>query len=152
MYNLRKAEKGEEKKILDLIGLVLADYNLSVNARETDKDLADLEHFYFNNKGWFSVIDLEDKIIGSYGIYKMKDKTCELRKMYLLKNHQGQGLGRLMMEDALKKARELGYTEMILESNYMLDKANRLYKNYGFTEFKPEHLSDRCDYAMRKPL
>ena len=152
MLNLRKANKEDESKIMDLLESVLSDYGLKTNPYETDKDLINLENYYFSKSGWFAVIDKENEIIGSYGIFKINKKTCELRKMYLLNNYQGQGLGKLMMEDALKKARELGYSEIVLETNKLLDKAISLYGKYGFAQYKPSHLSDRCDFAMRKVL
>lgn len=137
---------------MDLVESVLCDYGLKTNPYETDKDLLNLENYYFSKSGWFAVIDKENEIIGSYGIFKINKKTCELRKMYLLNNYQGQGLGKLMMDDALKKARELGYSEIVLETNKLLDKAISLYGKYGFAQYKPSHLSDRCDFAMRKVL
>lgn len=152
MYNLRKANAGEEARIFDLVKKVLSDYGLKVNPKETDQDLSNLNTFYFANKGWFAVIDFGDGIIGSYGIFRVNEKICELRKMYLLPEHQGKGLGKLMMEDAIRQAKALGYNEMILETNNRLDKAIQLYKKYGFKDYHPLHLSDRCDYAMRKEI
>jgi putative acetyltransferase len=152
MFNLRKAKAGEEVKILCLVKKVLSDYGLIINPEETDKDLSDLDNFYFDNKGWFTVIDHGNEIIGSYGIFRVSEKVCELRKMYLLPEYQGIGLGRLMMEDAIHQAKTLGYAEIILETNKLLDKAIHLYKKYGFEEYNLSHLSDRCDYAMRKEI
>jgi putative acetyltransferase len=152
MFDLRKATKEDEPKIIDLVESVLSDYGLKTNPTETDKDLSDLEGYYFNKTGWFALIEKEDKIIGSYGIFNIDGKTCELRKMYLLNGYQGRGLGKLMMEDALNKASELGYSEMILETNNLLDKAIVLYGKYGFVQYEPSHLSDRCNFAMRKKL
>lgn len=152
MFNLRKANKVDESKIMDLVNSVLSDYGLKTNPQETDKDLSDIENYYFSKNGWFAVIEKESEIIGSYGIFKIDEKTCELRKMYLLNNYQGKGLGKLMMEDALKKTRELGYSVIVLETNNLLDKAITLYSKYGFVQYNPNHLSDRCNFAMRKEL
>jgi putative acetyltransferase len=152
MYLLRKAVKKDELKIMNLVSLVLSDYGLKTNPQVTDKDLSDLEHYYFNNKGWFAVIEIDNEIVGSYGICKIDTQTCELRKMYLKSDFQGQGLGRLMIENAIQRAKELGYTTIVLETNKLLDKAISIYKKYGFVEYCPEHLSDRCDLAMKKEL
>ena len=152
MYTLRKAKKGEETRIFDLVKTVLSDFGLVTNIESTDRDLSDIDKFYFSSNGWFSVIEKDKEIIGSYGLHRINNHTCELRKMYLLKEYQGQGLGKLMMEDALRRAKELGYTQVILESNKLLDKALGLYKKYGFTEYTPDHMSDRCDVAMTKIL
>lgn len=115
MLNLRKATKQDESKIMLLVKSVLSDYGLKTNPHETDKDLSDIESYYFNRKGWFAVIEVDDEIIGSYGIYGVDENTCELRKMYLLKQYQGHGYGKLLMDDALKKAKELGYFDIFLK-------------------------------------
>jgi GNAT superfamily N-acetyltransferase len=72
--------------------------------------------------------------------------------MYLLESYQGKGYGNLLLEHSFSKARELGFTEMVLETNKKLNKAIGLYKKHGFEEFSLDHLSDRCDLAMKKQL
>jgi len=152
MYKLRKAKNGEEKTIFALIKTVLSEYGLKTDPEGTDKDISDISNNYFNNGGWFSVMVSHGRIIGSYGIYRIDDTICELRKMYLLKEYRGQGLGKRMMQDALKKALMLGYSQMILESNKVLIEARGLYKKFGFVEYTPTHLSNRCDLSMRRKI
>ena len=152
MCTLRKANSTDEKKIFELVETVLAEYGITTNVSETDKDLSDLNKYYFNRDGWFEVLENEGKIIGSYGIFKINKDICELRKMYLLPSFQGKGFGKLMMNSALEKARAFGYSEMILESNRVLEKALLLYKKYDFVEYVPDHFSDRCDLAMKLKL
>jgi putative acetyltransferase len=72
--------------------------------------------------------------------------------MYLHKVHRGKGLGKFLLEDALSKARQLGFEKMILETASVLKEAIALYKSYGFKEFMPDHLSSRCDQAYRLEL
>jgi putative acetyltransferase len=148
-YIFRKARTGDEPVLLDLVGAALGPYGLVIDPEGTDLDLSNLASYYFGNHGWFEVVELEDKIIGSYGLLKLSESTCELRKMYLYPEHQGKGLGRKMMDKALVKAKELGYSEITLETNSVLDKAIRLYEKYGFRQYRPEHIVDRCDMAMR---
>jgi len=152
LYKIRKARHGEEEQILALVKEVLSAYDLSIDPEVTDKDISNLEVYYFNNQGWFAVIEDNSVIIGSYGIFKINESTCELRKMYLLSRHQGHGLGQKMMEDAFAQARQLGYKEMILETNTLLTKAIALYKKYGFRKIQHDHMSDRCDLAMSRKL
>ena len=148
-YNFRKAETKDQEQIYSLVKVVLSTYGLKTDPEETDKDILDLKLYYFNKNGWFEIIEDEyEKIIGSYGIIKISDTQCKLRKMYLKKIYQGEGLGKEMMERSIQKAKELGYREIILETNKVLIKAIGLYKKYGFKEFTPEHLSNRCDQSM----
>ena len=152
MCFLRKAKQGDEKAIFEMVKSVLNKYGISTNADKTDKDLSDINKYYFHNKGWFEVLIDDETIIGSYGIFHITDSICELRKMYLLPEYQGKGLGKMMMNASLQKARELDYIQMILESNKLLDRALELYKKFGFMEYVPDHFSDRCDLAMKLTL
>ena len=147
--NPREEDQGE---ILNLVKRVLEDYGLDINPSETDKDLSDIAHNYFGRNGLFEIIEEDGEIVGSYGVYPVSPDVCELRKMYLLPGFQGRGLGKLMMERAISKSRELGYATMVLETNKKLNKAVGLYEKYGFVEYTPAHLSDRCDLAMKRDL
>ena len=127
---------------------VLKEYDLKQDPACTDADIKDIESSYFGRGGTFFVLETEDgSIIGAYGLYPVEEKTCELRKMYLHKAHRGKGLGKFLLEDALSKARQLGFERMILETASVLKEAITLYKSYGFIEYNPQHMSSRCDQA-----
>ncbi len=152
MANLRDYQPGDEEAVFHIVKEVLGEYGLETNPEETDADLADIEASYLDPGGVFRILEFDGKTVGSYGLYAVSPKSCELRKMYLLGRCRGQGLGRMMMDDAFITARELGFTEMILETNSRLKEALAMYRKFGFEEFCPEHLSDRCDLALRKAL
>ena len=152
MAELRNYQKGDEGKIFDLISSILSEYLLDIDPDETDSDLSDIERSYISSGGAFKVLVDNNNTIGSYGLYKIDNTTCELRKMYLNSTYRGRGFGILMMEDAFETAAGLDYKRMVLETNSVLKEAISLYKKYGFTEFKPDHMSCRCDIAMEKNL
>lgn len=152
MCQLRNYRPGDEDSVFQMVKTVLAEYRLSANSDVTDADLKDIQLSYISKGGVFRILESEGRIVGSYGLYAMSIQSCELRKMYLLPEVRGQGLGKMMMDDAILKAKELKFTEMALETNSRLQEARELYRKYGFTEFIPDHLSDRCDLAMRKTL
>jgi putative acetyltransferase len=89
MINLRKAEKKDESSIMYLVTSVLSDYGLKTNLNKTDIDLSNIDNYYFKTNGWFAVLEDNGQIIGSYGLIKISESICELRKMYLLNNYQG---------------------------------------------------------------
>jgi putative acetyltransferase len=152
MIELRDYQKGDEPEVMNLLKTVLAGYGLKTNPALTDSDILNIEQSYLRNNGAFKVLTDDKKIIGSFGIFKISTNICELRKMYLYKSYHGQGLGRRMMIDAINVAKCLGYMEMVLETNSRLEEAKRLYEKFGFKEYQPDHLSDRCDYAMKLKL
>ena len=148
---IRKAKRGDEAKVLDLVEEVLKYYDLELNSEIEDLDITDIPKYYTQNNGDFEVIEFKGKIVGSYGIYKLDEETCELRKMYLKQSFQGLGLGNIMVENSFKLAKKLNYKKITLQTNSVLYKAVKLYKKYGFEEFD-EEVCDRCDIAMIKSI
>ena len=145
---LRPADNKDCENIARLIYGILKEYGLKPDPTCTDADIKDIESSYFNRGGRFYVLEVENgSIIGAYGLYPMDEQTCELRKMYLDKAHRGKGLGKLLLEDALSKARQFGFERMVLETASVLKEAIALYRSYGFIAYDPPHMSSRCDQA-----
>lgn len=162
---LRLATNADCDPVRNMVFAVLAEYGLAPDPGCTDADLRDIERAYLARGGVFYVLEEQDgSIIGSYGLYPIADcglqiadssrkasvqsaVTCELRKMYLHRDHRGKGLGRRLLEHALAEARRLGFRTVTLETASILKEAVRLYERYGFTPYTPAHLSCRCDQA-----
>ena len=150
---LRRARNKDCDNVTRLVYGVLQEYGLKPDPDCTDADIKDIESSYFSRGGTFFVLETEDgSIIGAYGLYPIDKISCELRKMYLHKAHRGKGLGKFLLEDALSNARQLGFRKMVLETASVLKEAIFLYRSYGFVEYKPDHLSSRCDQAFTLEL
>jgi len=145
---LRPATNDDCEQIRDLVYGVLGEYGLKPDPGATDADLNDIEQAYFASGGAFYVLEGQHgPIIGAYGLYRIDERTCELRKMYLRREYRGKGLGKRLLEDALVHARRLGFTNVVLETASVLEEAIALYQSYGFVPYDPGHLSARCDQA-----
>jgi putative acetyltransferase len=144
---IRRATNADISDIKELVFGVLRDYGLKPDPDSTDRDLDDLETHYFKNQGWFCVLECENRVVGSYGLFRVTDTMCELRKMYLDPKYRGKGYGKALLEDALRRASELGYKLAFLETASVLKEAIALYVKYGFEPYQPKHLSPRCDQA-----
>jgi putative acetyltransferase len=150
---LRPATNADCQRVAELVFTVLGEYGLKPDPGCTDADLKDIEQSYLKRGGAFYVLEEEDgSIIGSYGLYPMQPGVCELQKMYLHRDYRGKGHGRHMLEDALAKARQLGFKRITLETASVLKEAIRLYESYGFKPYRPDHLSCRCDQAYALDL
>lgn len=149
---LREATNADAPAVRHLVFGVLADHGLEPDPAETDRDLDDLAAHYRNNRGWFAVLEEDGTVVGSYGLYRVDDSTCELRKMYLAPTVRGRGWGRRLLEDALAQAGRLGCTTICLETASVLHAAIALYRRYGFEPYAAAHLSPRCDQAYRRGL
>jgi putative acetyltransferase len=145
-FTIRPAANKDSSEIKDLIFGILEEYDLSSDPENTDSDLENIEQHYLNNRGIFDVIlNPDGEIIASTGICRINQKTCELRKMYLRKSYRGMGLGKFLLDHSIEEAKRLGYRKIILETASVLKEAINLYERYGFRQYKPEHISRRCD-------
>ncbi|MEM6820438.1 MAG: GNAT family N-acetyltransferase [Verrucomicrobiota bacterium] len=150
---IRPATNADRDAIEALVFSVLADYDLQVFPESTDADLKDIEGHYINRGGAFDVyLNAQEEIVGTVGLYRIDDRICELRKMYLYPEQRGKGIGKQLLEHALLKAKHLEFSQVTLETASKLKEAIHLYKRYGFEAFEPEHLAGRCDQAFVKDL
>ena len=150
---MRCADNRDCPRIAELVFTALREYSLEPDPESTDADLKDIEWSYFDRGGAFYVLeDRPGSIIGAYGLYRIDEATCELRKMYLRKSFRGMGLGKLLLEDALTRAKQMGFARVTLETASVLMEAISLYRSYGFVEYQPSHLSSRCDQAFQLEL
>ncbi|MEM9094388.1 MAG: GNAT family N-acetyltransferase [Pseudomonadota bacterium] len=78
------------------------------------------------------------EIIGTFGIQNRGDDTCELRRMYLSKEHRGRGLASRMLAYAEEQARALRFQTMLLSTAEIQTNAIRLYQRTGYVLTKRE--------------
>ena len=150
---IRPATNNDVPVVTQLIYEVLEEYGLPPHPDSTDADLKDLEGNYMMNHGSFDVLLNENSdIIGTIGILRLDEGKCELRKMYLKAEERGRGYGKLLLEHGLRKAKDLGYTRVILETASVLKEAITLYRKYGFERFEMENPSSRCDQMYFKDI
>src|SRR5207302_1944231 len=131
--NIRAATNADCENVRELVFGVLAEYGLKGDPEGTDSDLNDIEANYIARGGLFELIETDDgKLMGTAGLFPKTEGICELRKMYLLPQTRGQGLGKQMMERMLAAARALGFRRIELETASPLVEAIGLYTRYGF--------------------
>lgn len=148
-YTWRPARTADANALRGLIFGILREYGLQPSPDGTDADLADVEVGFAQQGGWFEVLlDAEQTIVGSVGLFPLRPGTLELRKMYLAAPHRGRGLGRALLDRALTEARRRGAVRVTLETATVLKEALALYERAGFRRqpFAP-HVC-RCDVVM----
>lgn len=152
MLKIREYKNTDNQSLVEMISTILAEYNMSLDFQGPDKDLEDLQNIYFNNKGVFFVAELAGKIIGSVAVSKIDDEKCELRKLYILKEHRGRGFGQILLDRAIDFALLNGYRKMELEVSDKHKGAIRLYKKLGFANTGIRSCCPRCDFIYAKEL
>jgi putative acetyltransferase len=121
-------------------------------SKGTLDDMDEIQQTYFENDGIFLVVTDDDRIIGTGAIRKLDDTTCELKRVWLLFEYHGQGLGYRMIQELFAFAREKGYQKMRLETDRdSQSRAYELYKRLGFYEI-PRYSQHEDETAMELVL
>jgi putative acetyltransferase len=82
--------------------------------------------------GFIWLAKVGDKIVGSAAIMNEGHGIFELAKMTVIKEWQGKGISKMLIETCLEKAKDLGVKKLLLFSNSQLQVALKLYEKYGF--------------------
>lgn len=123
------------------------------DSRGTLDDMHDIQKNYFENGGIFLVTTKNGEIIGTGAIRKLEDYICELKRLWLLNEHHGQGLGYRMMQELLSFARAHGYKRMRLETDAVAQsRAVEFYKRLGFYEIPIPNATPDEDIMMEMEL
>ncbi|MEZ5965130.1 MAG: helix-turn-helix domain-containing GNAT family N-acetyltransferase [Planctomycetota bacterium] len=89
----------------------------------------------YRGKAAYFVAEGDGVVLGGAGIGPLTGAdadVCVLKKMYLLLEGRGLGLGHALLETVLQTARELGYRRCYLETLGHMSDARRLYERNGF--------------------
>jgi len=114
---------------------------------------------YILDRGGNVFIALEDgRVVGCCALLVHDIFTCELAKMVVDPSAQGKGIGLLLGNVLVEKARERGFNRVILEGNTKMAASISLYRKLGFHEV-PLHevenkreLHSRCNIFMELKL
>ncbi len=116
------------------------------------RDLDDFEHRYVENGGTFLATRDGGRIIGTGALRRLEDGVGEIKRLWLLPEYQGQGLGYKMMTRLLAVARENGYQKVRLETSPAYQpQAVAFYRRLGFYEI-PRYGDDPDDIGMELVL
>ena len=117
-----------------------------------DSDYAALDHpqtHILDKGGYIVMADLNGKSVGTCALIKMNDNDFELAKMAVDDSVKGLGIGFMLGEHVMDKAKSLGAKRLYLESNTKLVPAINLYQKLGFKRIahQPSPYA-RCNIQM----
>lgn len=117
-----------------LIKAYMAFLNEDLCFQSVDSELKNLPAMYSGQKGGMILCRTDDdKYAGMVAIREKKETVCEMKRLYVLPEYQGQGIGKKLSELIIDKARKLGYETMVLDTLERLQPALHLYTHLGFS-------------------
>ena len=111
---------------------------LSLCFQNFEKELAELPGAYAEPDGRLLLARHNDELAGCVALRQLSDRTCEMKRLFVRDTFRGKGIGRLLIETIIRKAKEIGYERMLLDTlPPRMNDAIALYRSIGFKEIAP---------------
>jgi GNAT superfamily N-acetyltransferase len=126
--------KSEDKlDILEFFSDVFKDMGFTFNLTGKDKDLLLIPETYQTDGGVFLITRYDDVLCGIIALKRLSLKIMELKRFYVRKEYQGKGLGKQLLGELIKHARNTG-AALRLDTTNRSQTAIALFRKYGFIE------------------
>jgi GNAT superfamily N-acetyltransferase len=102
----------------------------------------------------FLVARLEGTAIGCGAIRQFAPNTAEIKRLYVVPDARGKGVGRRILRELESAALELGYNRVRLETGLKQPEAIGLYESEGYrrVECYGKHIGNLMSVCFEKPL
>lgn len=97
-------------------------------------DLKNIQQEILGKKGVFLVAEYEGKPVGFGSYVRVDDSTVEIMRMRTDPDYGGKGIGKSIVLELERIARERGYTRSILDTTTRQEAAIGLYTKLGYTK------------------
>lgn len=135
-YRIRPIEEQDDAAVAAIIRAVMPEFGadgpgFAIHDAEVDAmhaAYASAHHAYF-------VVERDGRVDGGAGIAPLAGADpayCELRKMYFLPGLRGSGAAANLLQRCLDEARRFGFRYCYLETLTGMDRAQALYRRFGF--------------------
>lgn len=125
---------------LDYLHFIEAYLGQSLSFQGTEREFADFPQTY--DALWLA--ELDGHPVGAVGLKPFKDKTAELKRLWVSPQARGHAIGRQLCDACIEGAREHGYEQLLLDTDRGLDHANAIYEALGFRDI-PRYYNNPMD-------
>lgn len=138
MIVVREVESEEDVAALrTLAGEYVATLGFDLDFQDFERELESLPGDYAPPGGCALLAEHDGEAAGCVGLRPFSGDVCEMKRLYVRPGYRGQGVGRLLAEEILMRAKAMGYGRMRLDTIDTMTEANALYRSLGFVEIPP---------------
>lgn len=152
-FTLRSWVPSDRRAAAMMIQSVLTEYGLGWEPQGADRDVLDVETHYLSTGGEFWVVTVDEALVGTGAYYPIHrgENAVEIRKMYLLPQVRGKGLGKFLLNQLEATITARGFKQIWVETASVLKAAVALYEQSGYQPAAGVE-TDRCDRVYVKLL
>jgi ribosomal protein S18 acetylase RimI-like enzyme len=131
---IRRYRPGDRGAVRDLHDAALNDVGAHLGTGPWDADLDAIESVYLENGGEFLVGVLGGEVVAMGALRRDPDGRAWITRMRVSPHLQGQGIGQMLLDGLHRRAADLGYTTLHLDTTVGQVAAQRLYEKNGYRE------------------
>jgi putative acetyltransferase len=135
MLKIRKIESGDNVVLTYIIREVLASFGaVGEGYAYADWSTEHMFEAYCAPGRMYWVVEEDGEVKGGGGFAELEGESdvCEIQKMYFLPEIRGKGMGKAIMDRALREAKKYGYKRAYLETLPNMNVAKGVYEKCGF--------------------
>lgn len=158
-YVIQEIEPHHDVRVCEIIEMVGREYGaIGEGFGPSDSEVQAMSLYYTNEtSSRYLVANIGNKLVGGSGISSFNNsfEICELRKLFLLPESRGLGIGKKLIEECLAYAKNKGYKKCYLDTLKSMTSAIALYEKLGFRHLDSAlegTIHNSCDVWMLKEL
>ena len=140
---IRQLKHSDNKNIISLILDILnGEYEMNLNLVDLP-DLCNSYNTYIESRvGNFWVAEINNEIVGTLAILKLRNHDYEVRRMYTKYDYRGNGIAQKLMNELFNWCYSNNVHYLYLETNEKWKSAHHIYKKLGFHLISRDMLPD----------
>jgi putative acetyltransferase len=115
--------------------------NIDLSFQKFDEELLQLQEMYSFPNGAILLSKKENIFTGCVAVRKKEKDIAELKRMFIKAEYRKEGIGALLLQNALEIAKALHYKKIRLDTLDTMIPAINLYKKYRFYEIEPYYFN-----------
>lgn len=152
MLTIRRYQLADQEAVWSLHNLALREAGAYAGNGPWDDDLRHVEAAYLSSGGEFLVGTLEGRVVAMGGLRRRSAEVAEVKRMRVHPGVQRRGYGRAVLAALERRARQLGYVRLVLDTTTRQRAAIALYQGHGFVVTGRTTVAGMATLLMAKRL